>query len=162
MNTVLKIEEKSAPFDEQLSPKMCIGFWHVSSSKVYFKFFSSKCVWKEAFYCMHLRGTRRHLLLFLKVLFQNEGCCAYNTLFIKSIFPSENASFKNERIFWNFEGSLHFLSVGKARLTDAIILLIHFSSLWCFAKYLPAKGSIFERHLRRKRAKFTRLFCSYA
>ena len=124
--------------------------------------FSSKCVWKEAFYCMHLRGTRRHLLLFLKVLFQNEGCCAYNTLFTKSIFPSEYASFKNERIFWNFETSLHFMSVGKARLTDAIILLIHFSSLWCFAKYLPAKGSIFKRHLRRKRAKFTRLFCSYA
>ena len=99
MNTVLKIKEKSAPFDEQLSPKMCIGFWHVSSSKVYFKFFSSKCVWKEAFYCMHLRGTRRHLLLFLKVLFQNEGCCAYNTLFIKSIFPSENAYLKMKEYF---------------------------------------------------------------
>ena len=39
------------------------------------------------------------------------------------------------------------MSVGKARLTDAIILLIHFSSLWCFAKYLPAKGSIFKRLL---------------
>ena len=117
-------------------------------------FFSSKCVWKEAFYCMHLRGTRRHLLLFLKVLFQNEGCCAYNTLFIKSIFPSENAYLKMKV----FETSLHFMSVGKARLTDAIILLIHFSSLWCFAKYLPAKGSIFERHFRRKREKFTCLF----
>ena len=125
MNAVLKIEEKSAPFDEQLSPKMCIGFWHVSSSKVYFKFFSSKCVWKEAFYCMHLRGTRRHLLLFLKVLFQNEGCCAYNTLFIKSIFPSENAHLKMKK-----KEYVGIMSVGKARLTDAIILLC-LTSIFC-------------------------------
>ena len=30
---------------------------------------------------------------------------------------------KRKKVFWNFEASLHFMSVGKARLKDAIIRL---------------------------------------
>ena len=53
-------------FDEQLSHKMCIGFWHVSQSLL--RVFSSKCVWKETFYCMHLPDA-------IYTLVQNSNFC---------------------------------------------------------------------------------------